>query len=228
MLAPPQSLHSHLRRLCWQILVPPQSLQVLLMRLCVQILAPPQSLHLLLMQLCSQMLVPPQSLHLFLWRLCSHFLRAPCGALSHCLSLSPPPLAASAPLLCLSLFPHLPPPLAPPHRRPSSRHSPHTWQAMGAVDQRKHISYLNNLRAARTPPHEQERNASEGQKLFQFFALVPQHAQDCRYVCRRLGGRYARWLESLSLTRPLAACLRQNCSRSSRLLRLSHAPWIVL
>ena len=178
MLAPPQSLHSLLRRLCWQILVPPQSLQVLLMRLCVQILAPPQSLHLLLMQLCSQMLVPPQSLHLFLWRLCSHFLRAPCGALSHCLSLSPPPLAASAPLLCLSLFPHLPPPLAPPHRRPSSRHSPHTWQAMGAVDQRKHISYLNNLRAARTPPHEQERNPfsetrQKAKNCFSFLLLYP-------------------------------------------------------
>jgi hypothetical protein len=177
MLAPPQSLHSLLRRLCWQSLVPPQSLQVLLMRLCVQILAPPQSLHLLLMQLCSQMLVPPQSLHLFLWRLCSHFLRAPCGALSHCLSLSPPPLAASAPLLCLSLFPHLPPPLAPPHRRPSSRHSPHTWQAMGAVDQQAHKLFEQSSgrtnSAARTRKKRVSETRQKAKNCFSFLLLYP-------------------------------------------------------
>ena len=73
MLAPPQSLQTLLRRLCWQMLAPPQSLHLLLSRLCWQMLVPPQYLQELLMRLCWQMPVPPQSLHLLLWRLCSHF-----------------------------------------------------------------------------------------------------------------------------------------------------------
>ena len=68
MLAPPQSLHLLLWRLCWQMLVPPQSLHLLLSRLCGQILVHPQSLHCFLCRLCAQMLAPPQSLQMLFSR----------------------------------------------------------------------------------------------------------------------------------------------------------------
>jgi hypothetical protein len=81
------------------MLAPLQSLHLLLRRLCLQMLAPPQSLHLLLIRLCWQMLAPPQSLQVYLSRLCSHFLRPPESAAQCALPLTLPPPASRLLLL---------------------------------------------------------------------------------------------------------------------------------
>ena len=90
------------RRICWQMLAPPQSFHGRLVRVC--------SLQMLLSRLCWQMLAPPQSLHLLLgyagrcWR-----PRSPCACSSGCyLALHAPPSAVRSPL------PSSPPPFPTP------------------------------------------------------------------------------------------------------------------